>query len=101
MKPREMKKKKKQNRENQKENQKKKKNLEVQKQNITCAAVQRAEQANRSRAGSAAAAVQRALLPLCRARRCAEGALVQRERLTEASRGELEACRVSETEIFV
>ena len=46
--------------------------------------MQRAEQANRSRAGSAAAAVQRAPLPLCRERRCAEGALVQRERLTEA-----------------
>ena len=71
MKPREMKKKKKkQNRENEKENQNKKKLRSL--EHDLC----------REQSKRIGVAVQKA--PLCRKRCCAESALVQRERLTEA-----------------
>ena len=82
MKPREMKKKKKKNRtEKMKKKIKIKKTQKFRNYNITCAESRASRYAEQSRA----AAVQGAPQQLCRERRCAEGALVHSERLTDAA----------------
>ena len=112
MKPREMKKKKKtEPRKSKRKSKKKKKLIILEVEHYLCCCAE-------SRAGESEQSRERCSQPLCRERRCrcAERAAVQREQrpatseleasLTEASseldwgRGELEACRVSETVRF-